>query len=358
MSKDSSKQITKERVTEALKKVIDPDLQRDLVSLGMIKKIEIKNNDVYITIELTTPACPLKSKIEADTKDVVKKDIPEAENILVSMTANVKKNRMQADKSLPEGVKNIIAVGSGKGGVGKSTVALNLAISLSQTGAKIALLDADIYGPSMGMMMGFKPIDKVSVENDKMIAIEKFGLRVMSFGFFLGEDKAVIWRGPLLNQALKQFLFDVHWGEIDYMLVDLPPGTGDVQISLSQMVPLTGGIIVTTPQNIALLDAGKAAQMFKEINVPILGVIENMSYFQCPNCNHKSHIFSTGGGEKMAKKLDIPLLGEIPLNEGIGRGCDSGSPVAFNNEDSIYRGAFETIAGNLSKAISIQNEEK
>jgi ATP-binding protein involved in chromosome partitioning len=247
----------------------------------------------------------------------------------------------------PQGVKSVLAVGSGKGGVGKSMVSLNLAVSLAQKGAKVALLDADIHGPSIGMMMGIDASGGVKVENERIIPLEKYGLKVMSIGFILEDDKPVIWRGPLLNKAIEQFLFDVDWGDIDYMIIDLPPGTGDVQLSLAQKIKLSAGIIVTTPQNVALLDAQKAAQMFVQVEVPIMGIVENMSYFVCPHCGHTSHIFSQNGGSKMAEKLDVPLLGNIPLHDSIREGNDSGKPIAYDEGDNEYRKAFFAIADNV-----------
>lgn len=247
----------------------------------------------------------------------------------------------------PKGVKSVLAVGSGKGGVGKSMVSLNLAVGLAQKGAKVALLDADIHGPSIGIMMGVDASAGVTVANERIIPVEKYGLKVMSIGFIIEDDKPVIWRGPLLNKAIEQFLFEVEWGEIDYMIIDLPPGTGDVQLSLAQKIKLTAGVIVTTPQNVALLDAQKAAQMFTQVEVPIMGIIENMSYFICPQCGHKSHIFSQNGGSEMAQKLDVPLLGSIPLHDKIREGNDSGMPIAYSEGDEEYRKAFFAIADKV-----------
>lgn len=356
MSSDN-KSLDKEKILETLKKVNDPDLKKDLVSLNMIKEVRVDGNDVYVNVQLTTPACPLKDVIQNDVINAIKADFPQIGKIEVDLSSDVKKDPSLGELKMPEGVKNIIAIGSGKGGVGKSTVALNTAIALSKLGAKVAILDADIYGPSIPTMLGIKAAGGVPVENEKILPVEKFGIKVMSIGFIIEEGTPIIWRGPLLGRALDQFLFDVVWGDIDYMIIDLPPGTGDIQLSLAQKIKLTGGVIVTTPQNVALMDAQKAAQMFVELKVPLLGIVENMSYYVCPQCGHQAHIFSTEGGQDLAKKFHKPVLGQIPLVDSIREGSDIGTPAAASEESSPEQEAFLQIAGNLSKEVSILNAQ-
>lgn len=297
--------ITKESVMDALRNVYDPDLKRDLVSLNMIKDVKINGNDVTVTVELTTPACPLKDKIKQDCINEIKNSLPDVINIDIEMTANVRTNNNQRKDTVLPDVKNTIAVASGKGGVGKSTVAVNLAVALAKDGAKVGLIDADIYGPSIPLMLGLNKKPKIyqDTTTGKMVPLENLGIKVISIGFLIDDSAPVIWRGPMASGAIKQFMSDVYWKELDYLIFDLPPGTGDIQLTLVQTIPLTGAVVVTTPQNVSLIDVRKAISMFERVNVPILGIIENMSYFIAPDTGKKYDIFGTGGGEKTIKRI-------------------------------------------------------
>ena len=349
--------ISQESVITALRNVIDPDLHKDLVTLNMVKDIKINGDDVLVTVELTTPACPLKDKIQQECVDEIKKHNPSAKSVIVNMTSNVRPNTNATKASLLPEVKNTIAVASGKGGVGKSTVAVNLAVALAQEGAKVGLIDADIYGPSIPMMLGITEQPKIyqDTATAKMVPLENFGIKVMSIGFLIEEDAPVIWRGPMASGAIKQFMSDVHWGELDYLIFDLPPGTGDIQLTLVQTIPLTGAVVVTTPQNVSLIDVRKALRMFQRVNVPILGIVENMSYFIAPDTGKKYDIFGTGGGETLAKELSVPLLGAIPINQDIREGGDKGKPIVFNKPDSEQAKTIVEISKNLAAQISINN---
>jgi len=343
----------KEAIMNVLKTVDDPDLHRDLVSLNMVKGVEVEGDTVRLNIQLTTPACPLKSVIQKDIEEKVFELVPEIKNVKIEWGAQVANGLFGESRNLVPGVQNIVAVGSGKGGVGKSTVAANLAVSLVKTGARVGLLDADIYGPNIPLMMGIR--SRPEVINDRLQPISNYGVKIMSMGFLLPEDQPVIWRGPMLNSALRQFFGDVDWGELDYLLVDLPPGTGDVQLSLVQLVPVTGAVIVTTPQEVALQDVRKGIQMFRQTKVEVLGIIENMSYFLCPHCNERTDIFSYGGGATSAGKLGLPFLGEIPLDTSIRKAGDSGMPVSISHPDSPIAKTFLGVAQNLAARISVRN---
>jgi len=349
--------ITVESVKNALKNVNDPDLHKDLVTLNMVKDIRVNDDDVLVVIELTTPACPLKDKIQHDCIDEIKKQNPSAKNVKVNMVANVRTNTNSVKDSILPGVKNTIAVASGKGGVGKSTVAVNIAVALAQEGAKVGLIDADIYGPSVPMMLGITEQPKIyqDTATAKMVPLENFGIKVMSIGFLIEEDSPVIWRGPMASGAIKQFMSDVLWDELDYLIFDLPPGTGDIQLTLVQTIPLTGAVVVTTPQNVSLIDVKKALRMFQRVNVPILGIVENMSYFIAPDTGKNYDIFGTGGGESLAKELSVPLLGAIPINQQIREGGDKGKPVVFNHPESEETKEIIRISRNLAAQISINN---
>ena len=350
--------ITKESVTGALRNVYDPDLKKDLVTLNMVKDIKLKGNDVFVSVELTTPACPLKDQIKQDCIDEIKKQIPAVNKVEIEMTANVTAKKDSQKASMLPGVKNTIAIASGKGGVGKSTVAVNLAIALSMEGAKVGLIDADIYGPSVPMMLGITEQPKVyqDTATAKMIPLENYGIKVMSIGFF-EEDAPVIWRGPMASGAIKQFMSDVQWDELDYLIFDLPPGTGDIQLTLVQSIPLSGAVIVTTPQNVSLIDVRKSLRMFQRVNVPILGIVENMSYFIAPDSGKKYDIFGTGGGEKLSKELSVPLLGAVPIDQNIREGGDKGKPIVFSEPESNQAKKFVEICRNLAAQISINNIE-
>jgi len=344
--------ITKESVLAALGTVNDPDLHRDLVSLGMIEDIVIEGGRVSFTLVLTTSACPLKAEIEGDCRRVVSA-IAGVSEVNLHTTSRVRKARdPSADRKALEGVGHIIAVGSGKGGVGKSTVAANLAIALAQTGASVGLLDADIYGPNLPRMLGVQrqPFQK----DGKIMPLEAHGVRFMSMGLLVDQGEAVVWRGPMLHGAIKSFLHDVDWAGCDYLIVDLPPGTGDVQLSLIQQTVVTGAVIVTTPSQVAIEDAVKAIAMFDKLHVPVLGVIENMSYFLCPNCHERHEIFAHGTGQERALAMGLPFLGSIPLHPEVRLGGDTGQPVVAALPDSSYAAELRRIAGGLAQRVSIQ----
>jgi ATP-binding protein involved in chromosome partitioning len=339
-------------VLDALRTVKDPDLHRDIVSLNFVKNLKVSGSRASFTIELTTPACPVKKDMENWAREAVLK-VPGIRHVDVEMTAAVSMGGRVAGKQDIEGVKNIIAVGSGKGGVGKSTVTVNLAVGLAQSGARVGLLDADVYGPNIPLMMGISGQPRAI--NNRIQTLESYGVRLMSMGFLTTEDTPLIWRGPMLHSVIQQFVRQVDWGELDYLLVDLPPGTGDVQLTLTQTVPLMGAIVVSTPQDVALQDARKAMLMFRQVRVEILGIVENMSYFQCPNCNHRTDVFSHGGGAATAARYGVPFLGEVPLDIEVREGGDSGKPVVLARPDSVVGKAFAQIAGNVAAQVSIAN---
>src|SRR3989441_5777188 len=322
-----------QQVLDALGRIKDPDLGRDVVSLGMIKELDVSpQGKVSFTFELTTPACPVRDRFKSQAEDAVG-EIPGVTGVEVRMTANVRPAFMRPKPSevLP-GVKQTIAVASGKGGVGKSTVAVNLAAALHQSGARVGLLDADIYGPSVPGLTGVH--EQPKVVDQKLIPLHAYGLSLMSMGFLGGADKAMIWRGPMVSRAIQQMMSDVSWGELDYLVIDLPPGTGNASLTIAQSVPLTGVVIVATPQDLALAIAGKALQMFRTLNVTPLGLIENMSWFVCPEGGHEHHIFGHGGAERAAQRLGVPFLGAIPLHEDIRVESDGGAPIVVSRQDS------------------------
>ncbi len=343
---------TQEQVLDALRRCQEPELKQDIVSLGMIQNIAIDGGKVSFDYVLTTPACPLKGMMELEAREAVLK-VPGVREVAIRMGANVKKD-LRLERVVPSGVKNIVAVGSGKGGVGKSTVACNLAVSLALEGAAVGLLDADVYGPNQPQMMGVAGFSPSADRDNKIDPAEAFGVRLMSMGFLTDPDQPVIWRGPMLHGAITQFLRDVRWGELDYLVVDLPPGTGDVQLSLCQTVPLMGAVIVTTPQTIALSDVQKAVAMFQKLNVPLLGVVENMAEFACPHCGKTSEIFSRGGGKSLAEKYRIPALGSIPLDPAVCRTGEDGKPVAASHPDSAPAKAFRELARRVAAAVSVR----
>ena len=347
--------VTADQVLEALKVVHDPDLHRDIVSLGFVQNIEIADERLKFDVVLTTPACPVKGKLHDEARAAVMA-LPGVRDAAVNMTFSVASARKPAaaEGQLIPLVRNVVAVASGKGGVGKSTVASNLAIALAQSGATVGLVDADIYGPNIPLMMGFreKP-DLFGNENNKIIPLKAFGIKLMSIGFFIADDdRPVIWRGPMVHGAINQFLRDVDWGELDYLLVDLPPGTGDAPLSLSQLVSVAGVVVVTTPQDVALQDVVKGIGMFEKLEVPILGIIENMSYFVCPNCGETTEIFGHGGGERLSEKYGMPLLGRIPLDARIRMGGDEGQPVVLTLPDSPLSEAFFSTARQVAARVS------
>ena len=349
-------EITKDDVINALRNVDDPDLHKDLVTLNMVKEISIDETKITAQIELTTPACPLKDVIKNDCIAAIKKHIPNATEINIDMTANVSAHANQSKDAILPGVKNTIAVASGKGGVGKSTVAVNLAIALAKDGAKVGIIDADIYGPSIPLMLG---VEKTGLYQDpdtkKLAPLESYGIKLMSIGFMIDDDNPVIWRGPMASGALKQFMTDVSWGELDYLIYDLPPGTGDIQLTLVQTIPLTGAVVVTTPQQVSLIDAMKGFKMFERVNVPVFGIIENMSYFIAPDSGNRYDIFGSGGGERLAAQLKTNLLGSIPLDPRIREGGDSGKPIVEVLPNSENTKIIMDVARNLAAQVSIKN---
>jgi ATP-binding protein involved in chromosome partitioning len=343
--------ITTEAVLAALGTVNDPDLHRDLVTLGMIENVDVQGGTVRFTLVLTTSACPLKAEIEADCQQAVRK-IPGVTNVEITTTSRVRKPKdPSADRKPLEGVGHILAVGSGKGGVGKSTVAANLAIALAQTGATVGLLDADIYGPNLPRMLGAQrqPFQK----DGRIVPLEAHGIRFMSMGLLVEAGEAVVWRGPMLHGAIKSFLGDVDWSGCDYLIVDLPPGTGDVQLSLIQQTFVTGAVIVTTPSTVAIEDSVKAIRMFDKLSVPVLGVIENMSYFICDNCQARHEIFSSGDAKTRALALGLPFLGSLPLESAVRKGGDTGAPIVAADPASETAASFRNIAGALAQRVSI-----
>lgn len=351
--------MTKQDILKALSTVQEPDLGKDLVTLNMIKDIEINGTRIGFTIVLTTPACPLKEMMRRDCEKAIRAELGEDITIAVNFTANTSSNRLDGKSLLPN-VKNIIAVVSGKGGVGKSTVAANLALSLSKEGAKVGLMDADIYGPSVPIMFGVRgerPLMMNVEGKDMIIPIEKFGIKLISMGLLVDEKSAVVWRGPMVSSAIRQFVSDVYWDELDYLVIDMPPGTGDIHLTLVQTVPVTGAVIVTTPQDVALADAKKAIAMFgqAQIKVPIIGLVENMAWFTPAELpDNKYYIFGKDGGKKLADQLDIPFLGQIPLVQSIREGGDKGVPI-MAGEDNITKEAFVLFANNAIRSIAMRN---
>jgi len=342
--------VTEQAVIDALRTVMEPELHKDLITLNMVKDVKIDGGDVKFTVVLTTPACPLKTEIKASCDKAVGA-LPGVKSVAVDFTANVQQGRTQSKDNLIPTVKNTIAVSSGKGGVGKSTVAANLAVALTLQGAKVGLMDADVYGPNIPMMMGVRrPPEQ---QDGKLLPAESHGVKLISMGFFVPEDTPLTWRGPMIHTAIQQFLRDVIWGELDYLVVDLPPGTGDAQLSIAQLVPLTGAVVVTTPQEVALHDSRKGLAMFQKVNVPMLGIVENMSYFICGKCGERTEIFSYGGGERAAENLGIPFLGRVPIDPAIRAGGDTGMPIVVADPASPQAKAFMDIASKVAARISV-----
>lgn len=352
--------MTKEKVLEALSNVQEPDLGKDIVTLNMVQDIEIEGHYVSFTVVLTTPACPMKDMIKNACVNAVKLLVDKEAVVNVKFTSNTTTLRKDAGKVLPK-VKNIIAVVSGKGGVGKSTVAANLALALSQGGAKVGLMDADIYGPSVPIMFGVRGERPMMIdvgEEKPMIApLEKYGIKLMSIGLLVDEKNAVVWRGPMASSAIRQFVTDVYWDELDYLVVDMPPGTGDIHLTLMQTVPVTGAVIVTTPQDVALADAKKGIAMFgqAQLNVPVIGLVENMSYFTPAELpENKYYIFGKDGGKKLADEYDLPFLGQIPLVQSIREGGDQGVPLMVS-DDAITKKAFSDFASHVVRSVAMRN---
>ena len=340
--------ISQEAVLAALSKVQEPELHRDLVSLNMIQNLEIQGGAVSFTIQLTTPACPLRGRIEKEARSAVMA-IPGVESVAVKMDASVRSDgRTRGMLQLP--VRNAVAIASGKGGVGKSTVAVNIAVALAQSGATVGLLDADIYGPNVPTMMG---VDRLPMpEENKLIPAEAHGVKLMSIGFLVKPGQPLIWRGPMLHSAIRQFLEDVKWGELDYLIIDLPPGTGDAQLSLAQSIPLSGGVIVTLPQEVSLEDATRGLEMFRQLNVPVLGVVENMSYLDLPD-GTRMDVFGSGGGERMAKASGVAYIGAIPMDPAVRVGGDGGVPIVVSAPQSAAAKALVAVAQDIAAKLSV-----
>src|ERR671932_888894 len=343
-----------QEVLDAMRVVRDPDLHRDIVSLGFVQDLKIDpSGAVAFSINLTTPACPVKD----DLRDRARRPVPRlpwVTDVKVKLTGSTAVARGQgtATPLLPR-VKNVVAVASGKGGVGKSTTSVNLAVALSQTGARVGLLDADIYGPNLPLMMGLKERPELRGGDGSIEPIVRYGIKLVSIGFFLDESKPVIWRGPMVHGAIQQFLRDFDWGDLDYLVVDLPPGTGDAPLSLAQLIPLSGVVIVTTPQDVALQDVAKGMAMFKQLEVPVIGVVENMSYFVCPNCDERHELFGRGGGERIAQAFEVPFLGKVPLQPNVRTGGDEGPTGVMAQPDSAAAPAFSEVAGAVARQVSV-----
>jgi ATP-binding protein involved in chromosome partitioning len=343
--------VTSEQVLSALRGVQDPDLHKDIVTLGFVKDVKVNGGEVDFTIELTTPACPVRDQMKEQAERLVAA-LPGVSAARAKMTADVRA-RGGFGRQAIEGIRNIVAVGAGKGGVGKSTTAVNLAIALQRKGARVGLMDGDVYGPNIPQMLGVTGQPHVS-ENKKILPPEAYGIKVISMGMMVPADQAVIWRGPMLHSAVQQFMREVEWGELDYLVVDLPPGTGDVSLSMAQSVPVAGAIVVTTPQGVSISDVRKAVGMFRQLNIPVLGVIENMSTFACPHCGERTDIFGHGGGEKMAAETGIPFLGAVPIDIRVRSGGDEGQPIVAVAPESPAGAAFVEVAGKVAAQISIQ----
>ena len=343
--------VTEAAVLDALRAVKDPDLHKDIVTLGFVKNLRIDAGAVGFVVELTTPACPVKDLLREQARTVVAA-LPGVTSVDVEMTAQVRAvGRPELGKSPVEGVKNIIAVGAGKGGVGKTTLSVNLAVALARRGSRVALLDGDMYGPNVPIMLGLKT--QLETDGKKIVPAERYGLQAVSMGFLTQDDAPVIWRGPMLHGAIQQFFRDVRWTDVDYLIVDMPPGTGDIALSLSQSVPVAGAVLVTTPQLVSLADTRRAVAMYRKLNIPAIGLIENMSYFACPDCGHESDIFGRGGGERLAEEMSVPFLGSVPLHEPVRIGGDSGVPIVHSHPDSPAARAIVAAADKVAQQISI-----
>ena len=348
--------VSEAAVLEALKVVQDPDLHRDIVSLGFVKQVKIDGGRVSFTIELTTPACPVKDQMQAQARAAVAA-LPGVRDVTVDMTASVRSAIAPDAGRMPiPGIRNIIAVGAGKGGVGKTTVAVNLAVALAQHGSRVGMIDGDIYGPNVPIMLGVQ--QPLTHDGQKITPARGHGIDAVSMGFLTDADSPVIWRGPMLHGVIQQFFRDVRWPELDYLVVDMPPGTGDVALSLSQSVPVTGAVLVTTPQTVSLADTRRAVHMYRKLNIPTLGLVENMSHFVCPDCGHESDIFGKGGGERLAAELEVPFLGRVPLYEPIRVGGDSGVPIVIGEPDAPAAKAIVRVAEQAAAQVSISSYKK
>lgn len=344
--------LTRERILEALRAVQDPELGRDIVSLNMVRAVEIEDRTVRLTVTLTTPACPLRETIERDVRAAL--TALGAAKVELQFDASVPRGRLGGDKAEIAGVKNVVAVASGKGGVGKTTVAVNLAVALQRLGAAVGLLDADMYGPNVPVMLGTTAMPR-ALDERRILPVEAYGVKMISMGLLNPGDRPLIWRGPILHGVLQQFLRSVQWGELDYLVVDLPPGTGDVPLTLVQSVPLSGAVIVTTPSTVALADVRKAVEMFRQVNVEILGVVENMSYLHCPHCGQRVDVFGYGEGRRMAERFGVPFLGEIEIDPQIRIGGDTGQPTAAFGEGFPAARSLYAMARQVAARLSVVN---
>jgi ATP-binding protein involved in chromosome partitioning len=345
-------QLSEQTVLDSLRAIIDPDLRKDIVTLGFIRDLQIADGHVAFRIVLTTPACPVKEEMESQAYEIVRA-LDGVTSVKVTMDAEVPQGRGIANNVAIPGVKNIIAVSSGKGGVGKSTVAVNLAVALAADGAKVGLMDADVYGPNVPMMLG-TGYDQPEISNGQLVPIEAHGIKMISMAVLVPPDKPMILRGPMLHGVVRQFLTDVNWGELDYLIVDMPPGTGDVQLSLAQLVPVQGAVLVTTPQEVSLSDVRRAVKMFEQVNVPVLGVIENMSYFIAPDTGNRYEIFGRGGGLKLCAEYKLNFLGEVPMGMEVREGGDKGVPVVVSFPESPQSAAFRHVAEEVARQVSIE----
>lgn len=340
----------RDAVLNALRVVVDPDIRRDIVSLGFVKDLAIEDGRVAFSIELTTPACPVKEQLKEQAADAVR--ALGVGRVEVQMTARVRSASAPETGRPPlPGVKNVIAVGAGKGGVGKTTVAVNVALALAKCGARVGLLDGDIYGPNVPMMLGINT--QLTTDGKQIVPAEKYGVQVVSIGFLTQDDAPIIWRGPMLHGAIQQFFREVAWKDLDYLIVDMPPGTGDVALSLSQTVPVVGAIVVTTPQQVSLADSRRAVRMYEKLNIPTIGIVENMSYYACPNCHQEADIFGHGGGEGLATAMNVPFLGRLPVYQPIREGSDAGVPLVIAEPASTAAKAFLTVAERAAAQVSI-----
>jgi ATP-binding protein involved in chromosome partitioning len=343
--------VTEVAVLDALRVVKDPDLHKDIVALGFVKNVRIDAGRVSFTIELTTPACPVKEVMKEQSRVAVSA-LGGVTSVDIEMTAQVRAvSRPESGKAPVDGVKNIIAVGAGKGGVGKTTVAVNLAVALARLGSRVGIIDGDMYGPNVPMMLGLST--ELTSDAGKIVPAERYGIQVISMGFLTAEDAPIIWRGPMLHGAIQQFFRDAKWNNLDYLIVDMPPGTGDVALSLSQIAPVAGAVLVTSPQAVAVADTRRAIRMYQKLNIPTIGLIENMSHFICPGCGRESDLFGKGGGEKLATAMGVPFLGRVPLYEPIRKGGDSGTPIVIGEPDSPVAKAFIDAAERVAQQVSI-----
>jgi ATP-binding protein involved in chromosome partitioning len=348
--------ITEQAVLDALRVVRDPDLNRDIVSLKFIKDLRIDEGRVAFAIELTTPACPVKDQMRDQARAAVAA-IPGVTAVEITMTAQVRATATaEGNKAPVPGVKNIIAVGAGKGGVGKTTVAVNLAIALSKSGGRVAIIDGDVYGPNVPIMLGLRT--QLTTDGQKIVPAEQYGIQLVSMAFLTEDESPVIWRGPMLHGVIQQFFRQVSWDRIDYLIVDMPPGTGDVALSLSQSVPVSGAVVITTPQTVSIADTRRAVRMYQKLNVPVLGLVENMSHFVCPGCGEESDIFGKGGGEALAQEMAVPFLGRIPIYEPIRLGGDTGVPITIGEPQSAPARAFRAAAEQLAAQLSIASYKR